>query len=117
MNCCCDIGQATKLKIEGDIGADPIWCNCCGKNLDLVDIPISEKLAGQLLDWSRKYGEWIDWERDRLKVSGKELEEAHNRKGALFTERVKQEVGDQYKVIFSPSTSVQIYIKHNEKQE
>ncbi|ONK24094.1 hypothetical protein BLX87_06330 [Bacillus sp. VT-16-64] len=109
MLCGCDHGKTTELKIEGDIGADPVWCHHCGMNLELTKIPISQELAGQLSDWCATYGEWIDWEKDRLKCNGIELEEAHNRKGALLTEKVKQEVGNEYVVIFSPSTSAQLY--------
>lgn len=61
MNCCCDSGITNDLKIEGDIGADPIWCNRCGCNLDIEDVPVSNELAEELSEWARSYGTWIDW--------------------------------------------------------
>ncbi|WP_227551577.1 hypothetical protein [Metabacillus sediminilitoris] len=59
MECFCE--QARELKVDGDIGADPIWCNHCGCNFDLEDIPISNELKkGNCKNWVTIYGEWMD---------------------------------------------------------
>jgi hypothetical protein len=40
MECHCEQKETSELKVEGDVGADPIWCNQCGCNLEIEDIPI-----------------------------------------------------------------------------
>jgi len=35
MNCLCMQKETYELKVEGDIGADPIWCEKCSCNLDI----------------------------------------------------------------------------------
>lgn len=97
------------LKIEGDVATDPIWCNQCGCNLDLDDIPISDDLKRELIGWVTRYGKWIDWDKDILVPNGIELEEEHNKQGAKLTEEVKKELGDKYKIRFFPSTSAKSY--------
>ncbi len=34
MHCFCEQKETYELKVEGDVGADPIWCNQCGCNFD-----------------------------------------------------------------------------------
>lgn len=109
MNCLCEQQETYKLKVEGDVGADPIWCNQCGCNLDLDDIPISDELKSKLSDWATKYGEWIDWDLDQIIENGVDLEEEHNRQGAYLTEKVKLELRDKYRIKFSPSSMGRSY--------
>ncbi|MFJ7371087.1 hypothetical protein ACIQVU_16895 [Lysinibacillus sp. NPDC098008] len=109
MNCCCDSGETNELKIEGDVGADPIWCSRCGCNLDLEEVPISERLTEELLSWATKYGEWIDWNKDILLPNGMELEDEFNQIGVSLTKGVKQEIGGRYHIKFIPSTSAKSY--------
>ncbi|WP_068672134.1 hypothetical protein [Oceanobacillus sp. Castelsardo] len=111
MNCCCNNGETNDLKIEGDVGADPIWCNRCGRNLDIEDVPISASLQEELSSWAVRYGEWIDWELDKLLPNGTQLEDKFNRIGLVLTEKVKQEIGGNYKIKFIPSTSARFYAK------
>ncbi|BAU29819.1 hypothetical protein DFP93_11297 [Aneurinibacillus soli] len=106
MNCFCEGGETNDLKIEGDIGADPVWCNKCGCNLNIEDIPISSELANELLSWAMKYGEWIDWDIDKWVPNGIELENSFNQMGIILCEKVRQELGDKYKVIYLPSASI-----------
>ncbi|MFK4998440.1 hypothetical protein ACI2OX_17280 [Bacillus sp. N9] len=75
------------MKIEGDVGADPIWCNKCGCNLDIDYVPISDELAEELSHWATKYGEWIDWDKDRLLPNGIELEDQFNQMGIILTKK------------------------------
>ncbi|MTT30426.1 hypothetical protein GMB86_00165 [Terrilactibacillus sp. BCM23-1] len=112
MNCFCGNRETNDLKIEGDVGADPIWCNKCGCNLDIEDIPISDVLAEELVSWAMKYGEWIDWDKDKLLPNGIELEDEFNQIGVALTEKVKQELGHKYKVKYSLSTSARYYSKN-----
>jgi hypothetical protein len=104
MRCLCEQKETWDLKIEGDVGADPIWCARCGCNLDLEDVPISNRLKTELADWVLKYGGWIDWDADKIVPNGVEMEVAHNKEGEILTEKTKQELGGKYRIRFSPST-------------
>ena len=112
MNCCCSSRETNDLKIEGDVGADPIWCNRCGCNLDMEDVSLSEALAKELSIWAMNYGRWIDWELDELLPGGTQLENQFNQEGLVLTEKVKQEIGGNYHMKFVPSTSAGFYIKN-----
>ncbi|WP_374722894.1 hypothetical protein [Peribacillus tepidiphilus] len=112
MNCFCESGETNDLKIEGDVGTDPIWCNRCGCNLDIEDVPISDELTEELSNWAMKYGEWIDWDKDKLLPNGIGLEDEFNQIGLELTEKVKQELGDKYKVKYSPSRSARSYAQN-----
>lgn len=109
MKCLCDEGETTYVKIEGDMGADPIWCDFCMCNLDLEDFLLSDALADELWDWMREYGEWMNWDKDQFLPNGIELEEIHNLQGKALTEKVKKELEGKYSVRFSPSTMVSTY--------
>ena len=111
MHCLCKQGMTADLQVEGDVAADPIWCSKCGCNLDLEDFKLSIELEKELMKWASNYGSWIDWNRDVLKENGIELEEEHNRKGSNLTIRVKKELGEKYRVTFSPSTIGKSYKK------
>jgi len=113
LNCCCDCGKTNELKIEGDVGADPIWCNRCGCNLDIEDVPISAGLAEELSSWAMKYGEWIDWSKDELLLNGIELEDEFNRIGIVLTEKVREELSDKYNIQYSLSTSARFYARNS----
>jgi hypothetical protein len=65
----------------------PIWCDHCGCNFDLDDIPISKELKRQLSEWASMYGEWIDWDLDQIIDNGVQLEGEHNRQHAYLTEK------------------------------
>ena len=112
MNCFCESGETNDLKIEGDVGADPIWCNRCGCNLDIEDAPIPDELTEALSSWVMEYGEWIDWDKDKLLFNGIELEDEFNQIGLELTEKVKQELGDKYKVKYSLSNSARSYAQN-----
>jgi hypothetical protein len=109
MKCFCEQKETYNLKIEGDVGADPIWCNKCGCNLDFEEVPISNELKDQLMGWIMKYGDWIDWSKDKLVPNGVELEEEHNKIGRELTKKVKKELGEKYVIEFSPATMAESY--------
>jgi hypothetical protein len=109
MECPCEEKETYCLKVEGDVGADPIWCNNCGCNLDIDEIPLSNQLKDELIRWALKYGEWIDWDTDTVVENGIELENKHNEMGLKLTEKVKKELGDKYVISFSLSTSARRY--------
>jgi len=113
MKCFCGSGETNELKIEGDVCADPIWCNSCGCNLDIRDIPISHELAEELSTWAMKYGEWIDWNKDRLLLNGMELEDEFNQEGAALTEKVRRELGDKYQIQYALSASASFYAQNS----
>ncbi|MGE6753800.1 hypothetical protein ACQKFO_10145 [Rossellomorea sp. NPDC071047] len=104
MRCFCEQKETFDLKMEADVGADPIWCMECGCNLDLEDIPLSNDLKKELIDWASKYGKWIDWDSDKIIPNGIQMEEEHNRQGEILTESAEQELGGKYGITFSPST-------------
>jgi hypothetical protein len=105
------VGETNDLKLEADVGADPIWCNRCGSNLEIEEVPISNELAEELSSWVRKYGKWIDWEKDKLLPNGIEMEDEFNQKGVILVEKLKQESRGNYKIKFMPSTSARFYAK------
>jgi hypothetical protein len=109
MECFCEQKETYELKIEGDVGADPIWCNQCSCNLDIEDIPISNELKLELMEWVTRYGEWIDWDHDKLLSNGIELEEEHNKQGLNLTEKIKKELEGKYRIEFSPASMARSY--------
>ncbi|MGM0843916.1 MAG: hypothetical protein ACQEUT_02980 [Bacillota bacterium] len=109
MQCFCVQKETYELKVEGDVGADPIWCTQCGCNFDLENIPISKELKNELMDWVIKYGEWIDWDKDKLTPNGIEMEAEHNKQGVKLTEKVKGELSGIYTIKFSYSTMARSY--------
>ncbi|KMK76614.1 hypothetical protein AB990_09635 [Alkalihalobacillus pseudalcaliphilus] len=109
MECLCENNVTTTIKVEGDVGADPIWCQHCGCNLELDDFPVSSALKQQLAHWGMEYGEWIDWQKDVLLPNGIRLEEQHNQAGFKLTEKIKSELQADFHVIFSPSSSARMY--------
>jgi transcription elongation factor Elf1 len=113
MECFCEQKETYELKVEGDVGADPIWCNQCGCNLDIDDLPISDTLTNELIEWVNRYGEWIDWDEDKLLPNGIELEEEHNKQGLTLTEKTKKELEGKYRIKFSPSTMARMYAHRN----
>lgn len=61
------------------------------------------------MEWVTKYGEWIDWDIDKLIPDGIEMEEEHNKQGAKLTEKVKTELRGKYRIKFSSSTMAGSY--------
>ncbi|WP_430494043.1 hypothetical protein [Rossellomorea marisflavi] len=109
MNCECVTGKPAIIRIEGDVGADPIWCHSCGSNLELEELALSDLLSKELAEWGKSYGEWIDWDRDKLRSGGVEMEEVFNLKGSELASRVKKELVGRFDSIYLPSTSAQFY--------
>lgn len=84
--CKCEFTNSYKL--EADFVADPIWCNVCGWNLDIDDFPLTDNLKDDLYQWTKQY----------KKISINE----HNTIGQNLTEKVKEELGSEYRIIFIP---------------
>lgn len=61
------------------------------------------------MKWLNKYGEQIDWDKDKLIPNGIEMEEEHNKQGAKLTEKVKKELRGKYRIKFSTSTMARGY--------
>lgn len=106
----CSCKQFKKLKVEADFSADPLWCAKCYMNLDIEDFSLSESLLKALFEWIGDYGTWIDWETDGVVAGGVALEAAHNERGVVLTELVKQQLS-QFDIVFSPSTYA---VRHRE---
>jgi len=84
----CNCQFTSSLKLEADFVADPIWCNVCGWNLDIDDFPLTVNLKNDLYQWTEQY----------KKISINE----HNVNGQNLTEKVKEELGSEYRIIFKP---------------
>lgn len=115
MECICE-QESFDLKVAGDVGADAIWCNRCGCNLDIDGIPISNELIREFKKWVNAYGDWIDWDKENLLPNGIQLEEEHNKIGLNLTEKVKDELDGEYRILFSPSTLLKTYERKNDKK-
>lgn len=103
MTTLCGCKETTKLKVEADMGADPIWCAVCNYNLDLEEIELSAELAKDLFIWVNDYASWVDWETETL-IEGQEAVEAdHNQRGEELTKLAQQELNGQYEVEFKSS--------------
>ncbi|ASF41534.1 hypothetical protein CEH05_16600 [Halobacillus halophilus] len=102
MKCLCIQQETNELKVEGDVSADPIWCNRCNCNLDIEEIPIEFDLKLEIM-------KWIDWDKDGIVPNGVKLEEEHNKEGLKLTEKVQKELEGRYNVSFSPSTFAKEY--------
>lgn len=100
--CGCQTGT-TKLLLEGEFGADPLWCAICQYNMELDDLPIDEGLKEELLYWANAYGQWVDLEESQFVEGGKELEQAHNAHGRELADQVAASLGQGYTVQFVAS--------------
>lgn len=109
LNCECVTGTPATIRIECDVGADPVWCHSCGSNLELEGVGLSDLLSRELDEWGQTYGEWIDWDHDKLRAGGIEMEEAFNQKGSGLASRVEKELVGRFDVTFMPSTSARFY--------
>lgn len=99
----CDCNKVVSLKVEADMGADPLWCAICNYNLDIEDIELPDQLTADLFAWVNDFASWVDWETDTLIEDQEAVEAAHNERGLQLTEIVKETLKGQYEVIFSPS--------------
>ncbi|MFS0783168.1 hypothetical protein [Bacillus sp. 1P06AnD] len=111
MDCMCDNQDIHELKLEADISADPVWCDRCGCNLELEDMPISAELKKELLEWGISYGEWIDWDKDRFKDGGEQSENDHNAEGSRLLRKIQAELPANFTIAFSPSQMAEVYQK------
>lgn len=102
MQCFCK-NQTYSLKIEADFVADPVWCNECNCNIDMEDLPLSEQLKNDLHLWSLVFGSWRDKETDKLVKDAYAIINQYNNRGLELTERVKEELGNKYSVLYVPS--------------
>lgn len=102
LECCCPTGITYQIKVTGDIAADPIWCQQCGCNLELEELPISRLLKVQLQTWVLTYGEWLDWDTEENLPNADELVKEFNTIGKLLTTNVKIELDERLQVNYEP---------------
>jgi len=100
----CGCKQETKqLILEGEFGADPIWCAKCQYNIELDEMPLSDELKDELLDWANSFGQWADLETSQFIEGGETLEVAHNERGKRLAQVVQEALGKGYSVQFVAS--------------
>ena len=61
-------------------------CNVCGWNLDMDDFPLTDNLKDDLYQWTEQY--------KKIPING------HNTIGLNLTEKVKEELGSNYRIVF-----------------
>ena len=84
----CKCAFTNSFKLEADFAADPIWCNVCGWNIDIDELPLTDNLKDNLYQWIKQY----------KKIPMNE----HNAIGQSLTEKVKEELGSEYRIIYIP---------------
>ncbi|MEG0259681.1 MAG: hypothetical protein RR595_11965 [Lysinibacillus sp.] len=90
------------LFLQGDFGADPLWCGHCLANLDLADLPFNDDLMDELTNWMCAFGEWHDFDTNKV-IEGREaLAIAHDEQGERLATKVADALGTSYTVTFSP---------------
>lgn len=98
MQCFCK-EESYDLVVEADFGADPIWCGKCGCNLNLEEIPLTEKLKDELMSWVQAYSKSVIDESEYIY----EVTHQHNKDGIKLAEKVKSELGDKYTISYKAS--------------
>lgn len=88
MDCGCK-KATTKLLLEGEYGADPVWCGVCQYNIELDELPIDAQLMNELLEWGNSYGQWVDLEAGQFVDGGEAMEAEHNKAGALLAKKLQ----------------------------
>ena len=84
----CNCEFTNSFKIEADFAADPIWCNICGWNLDIDEFPLTDNLKDELYQWTKQY--------KKIPIN------EHNVIGKNLTEKVKEELKSDYRIVFIP---------------
>lgn len=88
--------ESYNLILEADFYIDPIWCEKCGCNLNLNDIPLSEGLKHELMNWVNDYSKTVLDEREHIH----EISQNHNKNGMELLEKVQKELGDRYTIYY-----------------
>ncbi|AHN20626.1 hypothetical protein [Lysinibacillus varians] len=78
------------LLLEGDFGADPLWCGHCHANLELEQLPLDESLLTELTTWMCNFGEWIDLETDSFIDGMDTLAKSHDVQGEDLAKKVAE---------------------------
>jgi len=76
------------LLLEGDFGADPLWCGHCHANLELEQLPLDDALLDELTTWMCNFGEWIDLETDSFIEGMEHLAQNHDVQGEDLAKKV-----------------------------
>ena len=111
---CKCVKPTNSLRLEADFSADPIWCDICNWNLDLIALPLSIELEEEMRQWTLEWGKWINWNTDQLVTNAVLLEKAHNEWGLKLFHKIKSELGNMFYLKFSPSNSVEAYLQRDQ---
>lgn len=98
MQCFCK-EESYDLVVEADLGADPIWCGKCGCNLNLEEIPLTEKLKYQLISWVQAYSKSVIDESEYIY----EVTHQHNKNGIKLAQKAQSELGNKYTISYKAS--------------
>lgn len=101
MECGCN-EPTKKLLLEGEYGADPVWCAGCQYNIELDELPLNEEMQDALLDWGNAYGQWVDLEEGVFIEGGEQMEAEHNKQGEFLAKKLTLALNG-YHVQFNPS--------------
>lgn len=93
--------ESYDLILEADFCTDPIWCGKCGCNLNLDDIPLSEELKDELMNWVNDYSKTVVDESEYIY----EISQKHNKNGLKLLEKVQKELDDKYTISYISSDS------------
>ena len=103
----CGCKKMTEILLEADF-ADPIWCARCKENLVFDELPVTDILKQKIEKWAEGYGEWVDWEQDKLKLDAEKKENIFNSEGRLLFASLQQEL-PKFTVTFKPSRLCSLY--------
>lgn len=88
----CGCKETRFIRVETEVGADPLWCGTCLYNLDLDLVEICDSLKGEFYKWNAELTRNPNFNLDKL--------EQHNRVGKELTARLKEELGSRYTIEF-----------------
>lgn len=97
--CKCSFEIPSKLIVEADF-ADPIWCGHCRANLEIGDFKLTHSLQNAYSDWLRDFVEWFRMMDSEEKEYVLALISKHNEVGLELTDRLKEELGENYSITF-----------------
>jgi len=93
------------IKVMPDYGCEPLWVEGVG-NMPPSSLPISDELAEKLWAWMNDYDRTLNEAYPpESGFSTKEAEQAFVNNGQVLASRLKDELGNEYKIVYFNITS------------